>query len=107
MTKKGKKLSPLVHTSFDSLKRFYGITPFSATERVALPAVYVGAYSRRAVMSTFHVVGSSRDQIVHDSMRTLVPTTSTLDVADLYLEVAALVSLYYDTKEQLQILPEF
>ncbi|KPI86350.1 hypothetical protein ABL78_4576 [Leptomonas seymouri] len=106
MAKRDKKRAALVQPNFDSLKRFYGVAPFTGTERAVLPPVYAGAYSRRAAMNAYHVVGSSRDQIVSDAMRTFSPTSCTTEVMDLFLEVAALVSLYYDTKEQLQALPD-
>lgn len=106
MAKRDKKRTALVQQNFDSLKRFYAVTPFTAADRATLPPVYVGVYSRRAAMNSYHVVGSSRDQIVSDAMRTFAPSTCTKEVMDLYLEVAALVSLYYDTKEQLLTLPD-
>ncbi|KAK7197618.1 hypothetical protein NESM_000712600 [Novymonas esmeraldas] len=106
MAKREKRRTALVQQNFDSLKRFYAISPFTAAERAALPPVYAGAYSRRAAMNSFHMVGSSRDQIVSDAMRTFAPSTCTKEVMELYLEVAALVSLYYDTKEQLLALPD-
>lgn len=106
MAKREKKRTALVQPNFDSIKRFYAVSPFTAAERAALPPVHTGAYSRRAAMNGYHVVGSSRDQIVSDAMRTFAPSSCTKEVADLFLEVAALVSLYYDTKEQLLALPD-
>ncbi|KAG5484824.1 hypothetical protein LSCM4_07593 [Leishmania orientalis] len=106
MARRDKRRTALVQQNFDSLKRFYAISPCSAAERATLPPVFSGAYSRRAAMISYHVVGSSRDQIVSDAMRTFVPSTCTKEVMELYLEVAALVSLYFDTKEQLLALPD-
>ncbi|KAG5509808.1 hypothetical protein JKF63_07452 [Porcisia hertigi] len=106
MAKRDKRRTALVQQNFDSLKRFYSISPLTAAERAALPPVYCGVYSRRAAMNSYHLVGSSRDQIVADAMRTFSPSTCTKEVMDLYLEVAALVSLYFDTKEQLFALPD-
>ncbi|CAJ1019155.1 hypothetical protein Q4I30_001836 [Leishmania utingensis] len=106
MPKRDKRRTALVQHNFDSLKKFYAISPFVAAERAALPPVYSGAYSRRAAMNCYHIVGSSREQIVSDAMRTFTPSTCTTEVMELYLEVAALVSLYFDTKEQLLALPD-
>ncbi|GET86740.1 hypothetical protein, conserved [Leishmania tarentolae] len=106
MAKRDKRRTALVQQNFDSLKKFYAISPFSAAERATLPPVYSGVYSRRAAMNSYHVVGSSRDQIVLEAMRTFTPSTCTKEVMDLYLEVAALASLYFDTKEQLLALPD-
>ena len=106
MSKRDKKRAALVQLNFDSIKRFYAVAPFTAAERAALPPVYAGAYSRRAAMNAYHVVGSSRDQIVSDAMRTFTPASCTKEVMDLFLEVAAVVSVYYDTKEQLLALPD-
>ncbi|KPA75840.1 hypothetical protein ABB37_08352 [Leptomonas pyrrhocoris] len=106
MVKRGKKRGALVQPNFDSIKRFYAVAPFTGAEHATLPPVYAGAYSRRAAMNAYHVVGSSRDQIVSDAMRTFSPSSCTQEVTNLFLEVAALVSLYYDTKEQLQTLPD-
>ncbi|KAG5484444.1 hypothetical protein LSCM1_07813 [Leishmania martiniquensis] len=106
MARRDKRRTALVQQNFDSLKRFYAISPFTAAERATLPPVFSGAYSRRAAMNSYHIVGSSRDQIVLDAMRTFIPSTCTNEVMELYLEVAALVSLYFDTKEQLLALPD-
>jgi hypothetical protein len=106
MAKRDKRRAALVQPNFDSIKRFYAVAPFTAANRAALPPVFAGVFSRRAAMNAYHVVGSSRDQIVSDAMRTFSPSSCTKEVMDLYLEVAALVSLYYDTKEQLQALPD-
>lgn len=95
-----------VQRNFDSLKRYYGFTPLPAEGRVAVPSSFVGAYSRRGTLGSFHIIGAPREQLVFEAMRTYAPTTCTKQVCDLYFEVAALVSVYYDTVDQLAMLPE-
>lgn len=102
-SRKGQK--PVLR-NFDSLKRFYGIAPLPTEGRLAVPSSFVGAYSRRSCLGTYHVIGAPREQLVFDAMRTYTPTTCTKRVCHLFFEVAALVSVYYDTLDQLVMLPE-
>lgn len=105
MVKKEKRMQAPVQRNFDSLKRFYGVPPVPLQTRKAVPSFYPGAYSRRSCLSTFHLTGSSREQLVVDAMRTYTPSTCTKEVQDLFLEVAELVSVYYDTLDHLATLP--
>eukprot|EP00796_Vickermania_ingenoplastis_P012101 gene12101-8325_t len=97
MARTGKRHQSVVQRNFDSLKAFYGVPPMPTSDRVAHPPFYMGAYSRRGVMGSYHIVGAPREQLTFDAMRTYAPATSAKPVVDLFLEVAALVSVYYDT----------
>lgn len=104
MARKGKHNHDILQRNFDSLKSFFNMTPFPTHNRIARPPTYLGAFSRRGTLGTFHILGAPREQLVMDAMRTYAPATCTKTVADLYFEVAALLSVYYDTLDQLQML---
>lgn len=106
MTRKGRRDQLVVHRNFDSLKRFYGVAPLPSQERTSVPPYFAGAYSRRGTLSSYHIIGSPREQLVFDAMRTYTPTTCTKEVCDLFFEVSALVSVYYDTLDYVRTLPE-
>lgn len=94
-----------VQSNFSDLARFYGAAPVSSPKRVALQPYYANAYSRRVALRSFYVLHAPNEQVVFDAMRTFVPSTVTCEVANLYLEVAGLVSLYYELSDQIAILP--
>ncbi|EPY36911.1 hypothetical protein STCU_00345 [Strigomonas culicis] len=95
-----------IYKNFDSLKRFYNVAPLATAERRSLLPTYSTVCSRRGALASLYTVGSPREQYVCDIMRTCTPLTCTKEVVDLYLEVAALVSVYCSTAEYMEKLPE-
>ncbi|CCW65265.1 unnamed protein product [Phytomonas sp. EM1] len=106
MTRKGRKQQLPIHINFDGLKRFYDALPLPMHKRTAIPSYFVGACSRRDMLSSYHIIGTPREQMVFDAMHTYTPTTCTQRVCDMFLEVSELVSVYYDTLDYLNTLPE-
>lgn len=102
MARRNNRNHDLAQRNFDSLKAYFRLSPMMTHERVATFPRYIGAYSRRGALGCYHISGASREQLVLDTMRTYSPATCTKTVADYFLEVASLVSVYYDTLDQLQ-----
>lgn len=103
MTRKVKYSHDSVQRNFDSLKAYFRVTPITIHDRIATPPEYIGAYSRRGTLGCYHISGAHREQLVFDAMRTYCPATCTKTVADFFFEVASLLSVYYDTLDQLHV----
>lgn len=104
MTRKSKHNEDLLQRNFDSLKSYFSVSPVLSHDRIALPPQYIGAYSRRGTLGCYHISGAHREQLVFDTMRTYSPATCTKNVAEIFFEVASLLSVYYDTLDQLQLI---
>lgn len=104
MARKNKHNQDLLQRNFDSLKSYFSVSPILSHDRIALPPQYIGAYSRRGTLGCYHISGAHREQVVFDTMRTYSPATCTKNVADFFFEVASLLSVYYDTLDQLQVI---
>lgn len=104
MARNGRRHQSVVQRNYDSLKAYFGVSPMPAHKRTAQPPVYIGAYSRRGTLNSYHISGAPQEQVVFETMRTYSPATCTKTVAELYLEVASLVSVYYDTLDYLHSL---
>ncbi|EAN96729.1 hypothetical protein C3747_202g85c [Trypanosoma cruzi] len=92
--------------SFDSLKNYYGFPLFSRHSRHLVYSLGLTPYSRRNILSEYRIIGSSREQVVLEVMQTYTPTAPTQQVCDRFLEVAALLSLYYDAVDVLHQIPK-
>lgn len=102
MARPGKRHQSIILRNFDSLKAFYGVVPISMRVRSAEPPFFIGAYNRRSALSNYHIVGATREQRVLDAMTTYSPAVCSKPVVDLFREVASLLSVYYDTAEELR-----
>ncbi|ESL08720.1 hypothetical protein TRSC58_03573 [Trypanosoma rangeli SC58] len=92
--------------SFGSLKDYYGLPLFQRHSRHVVYSLGLTPHSRRNSLSEYRIIGSSREQIVLEVMQTYNPTAPTRQVCDRFLEVAALLSLYYDAVDLLHQIPK-
>ncbi|KEG12373.1 hypothetical protein DQ04_01761080 [Trypanosoma grayi] len=92
--------------SFDSLKSYYRFPPFPKHARHVVYSLRLAPYSRRNSLSEFRIIGAPREQAVLDVMQTYIPTAPTRQTCERFLEVAALLSVYYDAVDLLHQMPK-
>nr|CCC90848.1 conserved hypothetical protein [Trypanosoma congolense IL3000] len=91
--------------NLDSLKKYYKFSPFSTHSRHAVHSLRLGPYSRRKSLAELCIIGSPRWKMVLDVMQTYSVVAPTRRVSTLYMEVAELLSVYYDMVDTLHQTP--
>ncbi|KAG8343702.1 hypothetical protein TRVL_05475 [Trypanosoma vivax] len=82
--------------NIDSLKSYYKFSPYPKNTRQVVYSLRLAPYSRRSALSEYRILGAPRGQVVASVMQTYNVVAPSKQVCDLYMEVATLLSVYYD-----------